>query len=198
MVAEIGLTAGLGAANILAQQWALGESKKSAREQMAFQERMSSTAYQRATRDMKLAGINPMLAYMQGGASSPSGAGYEAQAPEFEGAISTALQARRLKKDIELIDANIDRTETETSLMRDARGKAVFEGALYNMLNEILAPAKEPVKKAGKGIVRRVVDMGVSSAEKIRRGMKEFNSAKFQDRVYQGTLFGPRIGGMPR
>lgn len=91
-----------------------------------YQERMSSTAYQRATQDMRAAGINPMLAYQQGGAASPGGSaasvgavgGSAASGPSasigsmpgarvgdrasmLEGVISSAREAARLKPEIE-------------------------------------------------------------------------------------------------
>ncbi len=55
-------------------QQAMEFNAKEAQKTRDWQEMMSNTQYQRAMADMKKAGLNPILAYSQGGAGVPSGA----------------------------------------------------------------------------------------------------------------------------
>jgi hypothetical protein len=67
-------------------------SAEQAQRQMDFQERMRETQYQTAVKDMEKAGLNPMLAYSQGGAGTPTGAMGQVSTAKVGNTLASALQ----------------------------------------------------------------------------------------------------------
>ena len=86
-------------------------SAEQAAKQMDFQERMRSTQYQTAVEDMKKSGLNPMLAYTQGGAGTPSGAMGQVSTAKMGNSVGSALQGYQ---SLSMNNADIDLKKATT------------------------------------------------------------------------------------
>lgn len=164
---------------------------------------------------MKKAGINPMMAFSQGGASSPSGASgsaaqYKGDAVDYgkivERGLSGAMDVARFKKDREQQDSQIALNETAKDV---AENDAVLKGAsAYKTqieaekvktqkaladteLSAAKAEAKTRIKQADVGGQKADWDKSMMRYDQTTRRIKEaagiINSATSALKPWGGT-----------
>lgn len=113
------LDVGLGILGATGQAQTNRANRDMSREQMRFQERMSSTAAQRSVLDYTRAGLNPALAYDRP-ASSPGGSAAQ-MGDVIAAGISSGQAAARAREELKLIK--------EQKITTRMQGQAAFESA---------------------------------------------------------------------
>ncbi|AXH76201.1 MAG: DNA pilot protein [Microviridae sp.] len=123
-----------GALNYYGQQQTNAANAQQAQQQMDFQAQQSSTSYQRGMEDMKKAGLNPILAYQQGGAGFGAGASAQMGNELGEGANSalsaaqTIAQLKNLTATNENIQATTGNIEADTDQKRSQIALNTLQG----------------------------------------------------------------------
>lgn len=142
-------------------------SAQSASDQMAFQEKMSNTSYQRAVEDLKAAGINPMLAAMRGGASTPGGAMYTAQMPQVSDTITPAMQtynqsqlssaqSAQYEAQTGLTNTQVKQVEAATDKIREEIQNIPLEGNRLRQLIFLMSEQESLYRAQGYEALERI------------------------------------------
>lgn len=147
-----------GVAQAIGQNSANKANIQAAEDQMDFQRHMSNTAYRRGMRDMKKAGLNPILAGRLGGASSPAGAMPNIQ-NTMSGMAATGAAVSQAYNNSALTAAQVEQTKAQTKLINVQANKADTTQTLYDIAQDFLEANEGRIRKAGKRLLTMLDDV---------------------------------------
>lgn len=158
-------------------------SAAEAEKNRSFQKSMSDTSWQRAVKDIEAAGLNPALAYGQGGASSPGGSTASGTAAHMESSlgagVSSALSAARMKSDMVAGELSNDRIGADIA---ESVARAKLTSAQANQVSQM---TEHLVSEMASRSSLTSIRAGTASMEQQREAerWRQFEQPSFEDRL---------------